>query len=234
MKKYSLILIGVAMAQLVLAQEAGETKRAPVVLPLTDAFSPPERFPAEVLIPLDGYEEVQSERVGLLLEAARLYMEQKEFEAAYRALIKANREEPDNLGVFYAAATLYQLTENHARAIEILNGLVTFYPESSILHNNLAWSYAVGAGVRDGKKALFHAREALLISPYLFNVWNTLAEAYYICGQYDGALRSSEHAISLLQGTQASEELLQKARAQLQKIIRARDALKALDGEDLD
>jgi tetratricopeptide (TPR) repeat protein len=98
-----------------------------------------------------------------------------------------------------------------------------------MLLNNLAWIYAAGGEMKNGELALRYAREALLTSPVNPNVWNTLAEAYYILGQYEPALRASELALDLFRMQQGvTEEQAQGFVQQYQKIQRARDSAKML------
>ena len=120
--------------------------------------------------------------------------------------------------------------DRFGEAIVILKKQVDLFPENPLLHNNISWCYSSGPGVLNPEKALRHAREALLFAPYEAFVWNTLAEAYYVSGDYEKALRSSEHAVDLLSGTNLSDEKIQSYTDQSVKILRALDAMKMLEG----
>ena len=115
-------------------------------------------------------------------------------------------------------------------SVAIFNKQIELFPEDTLLHNNISWCYSTGARVIDPEKALRHAREALLGHPYSATVWNTLAEAYYISGGYEKALRASQHAVDLLSETNASEEQRESYSAQILKIIRTQEAMKMSEG----
>lgn len=183
-------------------------------------------------ISAEATDALQSDRVTLLLEAAKMYSEEGEYDAAERAYLKALEEEPDNQNVEYALSVLYILTGRSGDAIDILTVLIAGNDDNPVLHNNLAWAYSSAGKYRDGKKALFHAREAILLAPQSASMWNTLAEAYYISGLYEKALKVSDHAMILLRETQPDENTFQQYAEQHQKILRAKKAMDLFDGVD--
>jgi Flp pilus assembly protein TadD len=122
--------------------------------------------------------------------------------------------------------------KQYSKAADLLKKLLAEAPENSIVCNNLAWVYATGDEIKDGKLALRYAREALLDNPTAPSVWNTLAEAYYVCGDYESARRSSEQAIEQLRAQKPSEAEQAAFAAQYIKIQRASEAYKRFQGID--
>ena len=80
-----------------------------------------------------------------------------------------------------------------------LSDLLVKQARNADLKNNIAWIYvtATDPAVRDVKKALRFAREAILEAPDAPNIWNTLAAAHYAAGDYGQALRASQIAVTL-------------------------------------
>jgi tetratricopeptide (TPR) repeat protein len=124
--------------------------------------------------------------------------------------------------------------KQYAKAAELLEGLATEFPNSPQTQNNLAWVYATGGEMKNGTLALRHARDAIICDPYNPSLWNTLAEAYYVFGQYEKALRSSEVAIDLLRQQNGTEAEITSFEEQRAKIQRAESAYKQLLGLDDD
>jgi tetratricopeptide (TPR) repeat protein len=177
-------------------------------------------------------EQIRREQVSIFLSAADLLLEEEEYAEAERAYLRALEKDPENDNIRFRLSTLYVVTGYYAAAEQLLLVLVEKFPEHFIFQNNLAWVYATGDEVKDASKALHHAREALVLAPFVAKVWNTLAEAYYLTGDYEKALRASEHALTLLNDQGAAEEERQAFDSQCKKIERALEALKMLQGED--
>lgn len=174
--------------------------------------------------------KVMSSKLSFLMSTGVEYADEGEYEAAERAYLRALEEAPDSEDILFRLGTLYVTMERFPDAIRIFKQLAARFPENPLTHNNLAWCYATGPGVINTSKALRHSREALLFAPYSSSAWNTLAEAYYVSGDYKKALRSSEHAIDLLQRSESPEGSLESFMAQRAKILRAQEAMKLLDG----
>ena len=122
----------------------------------------------------------------------------------------------------------------YKEAAGLLDALVAEFPDNPMLRNNLVWVYATGGEMKNGKLALRHAREALLTSPYAPALWNTLAEAYYMSGQYDKALQASDQALDLLMLQNFPEKEQISFREQNAKIKRAAESYKMLLKLDAD
>ena len=168
--------------------------------------------------------------LSFLMNTGIQYAEEGEYKEAERAYLRALETNPKGSGIRFRLSTLYIMMDRYVEAVPILEALVAEVPDNSQVRNNLAWCYATGEGVRNKTLALRHARESLLSAPISPSVWNTLAEAYYMGGEYDRALRASEHAIDLLIQTDRNQTGRESFEAQRMKIQRAAKALRMLDG----
>jgi tetratricopeptide (TPR) repeat protein len=179
-------------------------------------------------------EQAKSTKVSFLMNTGIQYANEGEFKEAEQAYLRALQTDPGNPDLFFSLSTLYIQMERFEDAAILLNKLVDAFPNNPMLQNNLSWIYATGGKMKNSKLALRHAREAILIAPFSSSLWNTLAEAYYVSGLYDQALRSSEFAIELLRSQQqkASDEELRSFEAQHTKIQRAAETYKAFMGLD--
>lgn len=176
--------------------------------------------------------QVKSTGTAFLMDAGVKYTEEGEYEEAERAYLRVLKSDPENEDIQFRLSTVYILMKRYSEAVQILEKLAKKHPDDAAVRNNLAWTYATGDKVINGKLALRHARESILSSPISPAVWNTLAEAYYSSGKYDEALRSSEHALQLLKVQNPSEKELRSYEMQHGKILRAKEATDLLLGLD--
>lgn len=156
-----------------------------------------------------------------LLDIGIQYVDTGEYEEAERAYRHALEKDPGNVELRFRLGTLYVLMKRYPEGAAILHGLVEDLPDHPLVHNNLAWIYAAGENMKDANKALYHAREALLSAPGSYSVWNTLAEAYFIAGDYPRALRSANTALDLLKAQNPDPQTLETFAAQRRKIEQA-------------
>jgi len=203
------------------------------------AISLEKKQPVEEGAPQDESEEAASStnavanaKLSFLLNTGIQYAEEGEHEDAERAYLRALETDPESSTIRFRLGTLYILMGRYTNAVPILEALVVEFPDNSQVRNNLAWCYATGEGVRNKKKALLHAREAILSAPIAPSMWNTLAEAYYMAGDYERAERASKHAIDLMIQTDPEQTQMAEFQAQLSKIQRAAQALKRFQGLD--
>jgi tetratricopeptide (TPR) repeat protein len=171
-------------------------------------------------------------QVSFLVDTGVQYEDEGEYAEAERAYLRALESAPGDLGIQFRLSTLYIQMKQYAKAVDLLKKLHEAAPGSAGICNNLAWIYATGDEIKNGKLALRYAREALLDNPDLPPVWNTLAEAYYVSGDYDSALRSSNQAIELLKRTNPTRETLASFEEQRAKILRAIEAYNRFHGAD--
>lgn len=174
-------------------------------------------------------EKLKAARVSFLMDTGMQYANEGEYLEAEQAYLRALQTDPSNGDLYFRLSMLYVQIERFDDAILLLKKLEEAFPDNPMIQNNLAWIYATGGKMKNGKLALRHAREAIMISPYAPSLWNTLAEAYYVGGQYDEALRSSEFALELLKMQQnVPKEDLSSFEAQRSKIQRAKESSKRL------
>jgi tetratricopeptide (TPR) repeat protein len=116
-------------------------------------------------------------------------------------------------------------------ARNIFEALVVEQPEDFSLKNNLAWLYATAKDhrIRNGARALELAQDALLLAPTDFHVWSTLAEAYYILGQYSRAQRAAQIALDLASAQKGTERNVEEYRRQTEKCRRAAEAMSIIE-----
>jgi tetratricopeptide (TPR) repeat protein len=175
---------------------------------------------------------VKSSRTAFLMDAGVQYTDEGEYAEAERAYLRALANDPGSPDIRFRLSTLYIMMKRYKEAADILNALTEEFPGNPMTHNNLAWIYSTGGEMKNGKLALRHAREAILSAPTQASLWNTLAEAYYVLGQYDKALLASECAIDQLKAENASEKEIAEFEDQHTKILRAEQASKRLLGTD--
>jgi predicted Zn-dependent protease len=146
--------------------------------------------------------------------------------AASTALRDVVRLDPENQAARFVAASALIQAARYREARELLEGLLERRPGDYPLMNNLAWLLATAEdpALRDPARAVQLAREAMLIAPSDFHVWNTLAEAHYVHGDYEKALRAGQEALRLARDQGAPD--LQKANYEKQ-VLRFEQAVRA-------
>lgn len=188
-----------------------------------------EPVPAAPVVAAGSVDSNRFERIAALMEAGLQYANEGDYQEAEQAYLRALEKDPGNVNIKFQLSTLYIQTGKYKEAVQALQELLKSVPDSAMLLNNLAWIYAAGDEMKNGELALRYAREALLVSPINPNVWNTLAEAYYILGQYEPALRASGYGFDLLRMQQGvTEEQAQGFVQQYQKIQRAMNSSEML------
>ena len=136
-------------------------------------------------------------------------------------------KEPKNRRARFSLATAYITMNQYQDSITMLEALVVDYPEDFSIKNNLAWLYATAKDprFRDPKKSIKLARDALLTAPSSCHVWSTLAEAHYVMGDYDKALRAAEEALRLAQNDPSNQD---SKLEYLMQVSRCQTALQAM------
>lgn len=176
-------------------------------------------------------EKLQRSQTDFLTSTGAEYADEGDYEAAEKAYKRALDMEPDNKEILMRLGSIYVEMKKFGDAAAAFKKLIGLDEENALAHNNLAWCYATGPETRNVELALWHSREALLFIPKLPSAWNTLAEAYYVAGDYKKALRSADHALELLQGVENLPEGTRASfEAQRAKILRAEQAFKMLNG----
>lgn len=195
---------------------------------LTTSFAMAQSASPEPAQPESAAATNQTSRISFLMDAGVQYADEGEYAEAEHAYLRAREKDPDNPELRSRLSILYIQMGRYKEAAGLLEALVVEFPDNPTLRNNLAWVYATGGEMKNGKLALRHAREALLTAPYAPALWNTLAEAYYMSGQYDKALQASDQALDLLVLQNFPEKEQTSFREQNAKIKRAAESYKML------
>ena len=178
----------------------------------------------------------QAKRIPFLLEVAQAYASEDDIPSAIGAYERVLEIDPKHQQARYILAVMYINAKEYKKAEQLFLGLAEEYPDDARLLNNLAWLYATAedTSMRNGQKAVKFAQEAMLLTPYDYHVWNTLAEAYYVSGDYEKAYRAITHMANLITryGKDVMEETVQQYNEQIQKCKRALDTAKAMKGEE--
>ncbi|MBN2164568.1 MAG: tetratricopeptide repeat protein [Pontiellaceae bacterium] len=174
-----------------------------------------------------------TERIDLLLEVADVYFAEKRYEEAVSAYERILEIDPEQLEARITIGHVYISAKQYAKAEAMLKGLIEDYPDDFQLKNNLAWLYSTAEdpAFRKGRKAVELAQEAMVIAPLDHHVWSTLAEAYYVIGDYEKAYRAITHMASLAMryGTNITQDMIDEYNEQIRKCKRAWDSQKALE-----
>ena len=105
---------------------------------------------------------------------------------------------PRQVKIPIALADIFFAKKEYRRAEQMYQLIIQHNPEDKTALNNLAWLYATAEdpGFRDKKRALLLAQKAASATkePHILD---TLAEAYFINGHKDEALKTIEAAIAL-------------------------------------
>lgn len=119
----------------------------------------------------------------------------------------------------------------HAQAEKVLEELLSEFPAEYTALNNLAWMYATSTDprFRNGKRAGELAQRALMIAPADYHIWSTLAEAYYIQGEYVRAERFAREALTLATRMAAPDAICMQYGQQLDRCRRAAQALQIME-----
>lgn len=181
-------------------------------------------------------DRTDQERIEFLLNVAAAYADAGNVQGSIDAYNRVLEIDPDNRRARFNISQTYISTKQYAKAETLIKELIEEFPDDYLLKNNLAWLYATAEDptIRDGEKAIQLAQEAMVLAPYDFHVWSTLAEAYYVTGQYEKAYRAITHMADLAAqyGKGITKEMVDSYNEQIRKCKRAWDSQKALNGLD--
>jgi len=183
-------------------------------------------------------ERSKEERINFLMKLAGTYLEDGNSEAAVLVYDRVLKLEPEEFEIYDVIAAIYIGAHKYAEAEKILLNQIETNPEAFRPKNNLAWLYATATdpAFRDGREAVRLAQEAMVAEPNSHHVWSTLAEAYYVTGDYEKAYRAIRHmaTLAIKQNVSITQEAVDEYNAQIRKCKRALDTQKILSGEDID
>lgn len=176
-------------------------------------------------------DEEKEEGIDEWLEQGYKALDQGELNKAMNGFERVLIDDPENRRARFGLGTVYIRMEMYRSAVKILEPMTKEFPEDFSLKNNVAWLYATSGdhSIRNGPKAVNMAQDALLLAPRDYHVWNTLSEAYYICGEYEKARRSAEEALRLGQELRASAKNMRTYSKQVQKCLKASEVMSLLE-----
>ena len=118
------------------------------------------------------------------------------WEEAVADLSNALAMEPGNKEVTFRLGTSLIQMAQYEEAVAMLEPLLEEGSMSSSLLNNIAWAClkASDPAVRNIRKALKYARQAVIEDYDDPNVWGTLAEVHYVANNHDAAFRAASIA----------------------------------------
>lgn len=129
---------------------------------------------------------------------------------------KRLQQEPENTQLHVLMGDLHYNENNPAKAAASYEQAIELAPNNARALNNLAWLYATTRtnDLFRPQKALELARRAAQLDPEP-HVLDTLAQCYFINGQYEKAIETEKRALSLVKGEEASHyrQQLEKFRA---------------------
>lgn len=152
--------------------------------------------------------------VNAVLQQAFRYLQADNHVAAEVAFRQIIAVQPDHQQAQFGLGTTLFGAGQIAEALELLEQLREDAPDFYPVLNNLAWMYATSEQLhlRDGRRSVMLAQEAIFRQPGRFEIWNTLAEAYYIIGDYQRSEQAARQALRYAQERNAPAEQRQRYR----------------------
>lgn len=146
-------------------------------------------------------------------------MQLQRLDEAEQMFRQALTENPGMQQAQFGLGTLYFEMGRYAESIDTLEQLREEAPEFYPVLNNLAWIYATVPDLqfRDGTRSIQLAQEAIFRQPRRFQVWNTLAEAYYILGDYPRSERAARQTLRYAREQNANSAQLTRYRQQVER-----------------
>jgi predicted Zn-dependent protease len=146
-----------------------------------------------------GGEAREPTEVERLLKRANELLEARKWPDAVLTLEQAQKLDPRNEMTRFGLAVAYLKVDKFKEALPVLDGLNAQFPGNPSIINNLAWLRlkATEPEIRDPRKGLGLAQQALMLAPMDFNIWGTLAEAYYQLGNFERAARFAAVAVQM-------------------------------------
>jgi len=137
----------------------------------------------------------------------------------YRSLIEREIEtNPTDPALFHELGDYYyMIAKSYPAAIEAYHQSLRLQPDSAEVLNNLAWLYATceDQSLRHPAEALSLAKMAADLSNEI-HILDTLAESYYVNGDYERAVETELHALEQVTGDRSHyEKQLEKFREAL-------------------
>jgi tetratricopeptide (TPR) repeat protein len=131
------------------------------------------------------------------------YIHLHQYDKAVADYTKAIKLNPKNATTWNNRGLAYTRLREYDKALTDLNKAVALEPTHLMSQNNLALLLATcpEAKIRDPKRAVQLAENAVKGAPKEAFVWTTLGLARYRAGDWEGAARDLQEALKLLQAT---------------------------------
>ncbi|MCX7818785.1 MAG: tetratricopeptide repeat protein [Kiritimatiellae bacterium] len=199
-----------------------------------DTATPPARTNAvpTVTTPFARQPQTEAERrANAIAEEGFFHARIGDHERAIASFRQALQVDPSNRRALFGLGTSLIATEQYAEATNVLARSIELDPGDYFAVNNLAWLHATARDIRfrDGRRALAHAQQALVMAPLDYRVWSTLAESYYVSGEYARARRAAEEALRLARLANIASNVVAEYEAQLRRCRAAEQAMNILE-----
>lgn len=170
-----------------------------------------------------GDDDSTNQKIEKLQEEAQVQNRVGNLQGALEIYDKILEINPDLKSIKFAKGTLLIKKGDYEEALDILFPLMEENPGDYFIKNNIAWIYATAEdiSIRNGRKSVSLAREALLQAPSDYHVWNTLSEAYFISARYEKAREVAEIAFKLARRRGVSQQKLKELAEQVRKCKQA-------------
>ncbi|MFZ7112868.1 MAG: M48 family metalloprotease [Desulfatiglandales bacterium] len=120
------------------------------------------------------------------------------YRAAANILTEMIEKDPGNVDLYINLAMVYHEIDRYEEAMQVYESALTLDTEQAVVLNNLAWLLvtAPDKGLRDGRRGLELAKRAVALERTSMFL-DTLAEAYFVNGLVEEAIRTIEEALQL-------------------------------------
>ena len=195
-------------------------------------------FIISLLIPIIGFAQTNvsfsllddalidsDKKIEMLKKIAGVYYQTKEYDYALITYDKILKKEPNDQEAQYMIGVILISSKRYEEAISHLENQIDRYPDNYHGFNNLAWLYATAEDkkFRNAKKSLDLSLKALVLAPFDKHIWSTLAEAYFISGNFSKAKRAMQQVVDLATQEKGNltQDMVKTYNSQIEKFDRA-------------
>ena len=165
------------------------------------------------------------QKIEMLRKIAGIYYQTKDYDYALKTYDKILKESPSDQEAQYMIGVIYITSKKYKEAIDHLEKQIDRYPNNYHGFNNLAWLYATADDkkFRDAEKSLDLSLKALALAPFDKHIWSTLAEAYFISGNFSKAKRAMQQVVDLATQEKGNltQDMVKTYNSQIEKFDRA-------------
>ena len=165
------------------------------------------------------------QKIEMLRKIASVYYQTKDYDYALKTYDKILKESPSDQEAQYMIGVIYITSKKYKEAIDHLEKQIDRYPNNYHGFNNLAWLYATADDkkFRDAEKSLDLSLKALALAPFDKHIWSTLAEAYFISGNFSKAKRAMKQVVDLATQEKGNltQDMVKTYNSQIEKFDRA-------------